>query len=146
VKLTPTDWGLIAVGAAVLGAGVYFTATQVNHPGAYPSGYQPERQTLTDTSLNLSLQGIAVNAEALGIDVQGGLTLHSKLLHFFVPDAPTTGYCNPPNQQFTDTRQRYPQVSGCNISTLVHHGMGPLFAPNKHDKAWISTPPAEVAW
>lgn len=144
MTLSPRDWGIIAVGAVFVGTGVYFTVTRVNHPGVYPSGYQPERQTLTDASLNLSLQGIAVDASALGINAQGGLTFGSRVAHFFEPSAACCP--NPPNQQYTDTRQRYPQVSGCNISALVHHGMAPLYAPNKHDKAWMTAPPAEQAW
>ena len=39
---------------------------------------------------------------------------------------------------------RYPNVSGGNITALIHHGMEPLRKRAPSDSKWIECPPAEV--
>lgn len=41
---------------------------------------------------------------------------------------------------------RYPNVSGGNISALIHHGMSPLRKHAPRDSKWIECPPAEVMY
>lgn len=41
---------------------------------------------------------------------------------------------------------RYPNVSGGNISALIHYGMAPLRKRAPHDSKWIECPPAEVMY
>lgn len=42
------------------------------------------------------------------------------------------------------TPHRYPNVSGSNITALVHHGFTPLRKRAPSDSKWIECPPAEV--
>lgn len=51
-----------------------------------------------------------------------------------------------PGQQQIMLPHRYPNVSGGNISSLIHHGMSQLCKPAPQDTAWIERPPGEVAW
>jgi hypothetical protein len=41
---------------------------------------------------------------------------------------------------------RYPNVSGGNITCLIHHGLSPLKMSKGMDQKWITRPPAEVMW
>jgi hypothetical protein len=41
---------------------------------------------------------------------------------------------------------RYPNVTGQNITALIHHGMEPLRKRAPRDSKWIECPPAEVMW
>jgi hypothetical protein len=41
---------------------------------------------------------------------------------------------------------RYPNVSGGNITCLIHHGLSPLRMSKGMDQRWITRPPAEVMW
>jgi hypothetical protein len=41
---------------------------------------------------------------------------------------------------------RYPNVSGGNITALIHHGMEPLRKRAPSDSKWIECPPAEVMY
>lgn len=50
------------------------------------------------------------------------------------------------DQNMVFTRHRYPNVSGGNISTLIHHGMSALNKPAPQDSGWMERPPGEVMW
>jgi hypothetical protein len=41
---------------------------------------------------------------------------------------------------------RYPNVSGGNITCLIHKGFSPLKQSKGMDQRWITRPPAEVMW
>jgi hypothetical protein len=41
---------------------------------------------------------------------------------------------------------RYPNVSGGNITCLIHHGLSPLRMSKGMDQKWITRPPSEVMW
>jgi hypothetical protein len=58
-------------------------------------------------------------------------------IHFFVP-----GYCCP-GQQVAPTRQRYPLVSGGNMTAVMNHGMDRL-SQGSPDNDWRVQPPSEV--
>jgi hypothetical protein len=49
-----------------------------------------------------------------------------------------------PGQTQIFMRQRYPNVSGHNISTLIHQGLDALSRPAPQDNDWITRPPGEV--
>jgi hypothetical protein len=38
---------------------------------------------------------------------------------------------------------RYPNLSGTNISTLIHYGLSAMSHPSQKDVAWMVTPPSE---
>lgn len=48
------------------------------------------------------------------------------------------------NQQLQYTPHRYPNVTGGNISTVIHYGFSQLRRPAPQDAKWITRPPAEV--
>lgn len=50
------------------------------------------------------------------------------------------------NQQLGYTPHRYPNVTGGNISTLIHYGFSQLRLPSPMDDSWRTRPPAEVMW
>lgn len=58
-------------------------------------------------------------------------------IHFFVP-----GYCCP-GQILAPTRQRYPVVSGGNLTAVMNHGMSRL-SEGSPDNDWRVMPPSEV--
>jgi hypothetical protein len=44
----------------------------------------------------------------------------------------------------TNLPHRYPNVSGGNITALIHRGWSPMRKRAPHDSKWIECPPAEV--
>jgi hypothetical protein len=60
----------------------------------------------------------------------------------------TTEYLRPANSigDVVYTPHRYPNVSGSNITALIHHGLDPLCKRAPSDSKWIEQPPAEVMW
>lgn len=74
----------------------------------------------------------------VGQRVNAGTPLDlSADIHFFVP-----GYCCP-GQQVAPTRQRYPVVSGGNLTAVMNHGMSRL-TQGSPDNDWRVQPPTEV--
>lgn len=142
MKLSDRDIHLIVIGVAFVALGGYIAVSRTGAVNTGPSGKAPtnEAKGLT-ASLNLSMASMSANVNMLGLDVKGGLTPETKLIHFFDPKSPLG--INPPNQQFTDTKHRYPTVTGTNISTLIHHGYSPLMVPSERDYAWMVDPPSE---
>lgn len=59
-----------------------------------------------------------------------------------------TGFFHPHDaidgQGLTFSPLRYPNVTGGNISTLIHQGMSALNQPSPQDNDWRIRPPAEV--
>jgi hypothetical protein len=53
-----------------------------------------------------------------------------------VPSEYQTGY--------VVSRHRYPQLSGTNMTAVIHHGWDAMMRPAPADTAWIERPPAEV--
>jgi len=73
----------------------------------------------------------------VGMRVNAGTPLDlSTGVHFFVP-----GYCCP-GQEVTATRQRYPLVSGGNVTAVMNHGMSQL-SQGSPDNSWRVQPPSE---
>jgi hypothetical protein len=58
----------------------------------------------------------------------------------------TPGHLGSENIQLQFTPHRYPNVTGGNISTLIHLGMSQLRLPAPQDDKWITRPPAEIQW
>jgi hypothetical protein len=58
--------------------------------------------------------------------------------HYFHPNYSVPGQ----TQIFTPTR--YPNVSGHNVSTLIHQGLSALSKKAPQDNDWITRPPGEV--
>jgi hypothetical protein len=67
--------------------------------------------------------------------------------HPILPNV-NTEYSTPENSlcQVVTLPHRYPQVSGGNITALIHHGWSPLRMSKGMDSRWITRPPAEVMW
>lgn len=61
-------------------------------------------------------------------------------LHLFDPKLAV------PGQQQIWLPHRYPDVSGGNISTVIHQGFASLNKRAPEDADWIDRPPGEVAW
>jgi len=59
---------------------------------------------------------------------------------FFRPETVTL------NQELVFTPHRYPNVTGGNISTLIHQGFSALRLPAPQDNKWITCPPGEVMY
>lgn len=134
---------MLVLGAAFLLLGGYIIVTYTGAPSTGPSGMAPETEGISPSAkLNVSMVSMSAEVNMLGIDVKGGLTPETQLLHFFDPDGQGS-HRNPPNQQFTDTKHRYPTLTGTNISTLIHHGYDPMLCPSKRDYDWIVNPPSE---
>lgn len=49
-----------------------------------------------------------------------------------------------PGQGVIYSRHRYPEITGGNVSTLIHHGYDQLRVPAPRDRMWIECPPGEV--
>lgn len=60
--------------------------------------------------------------------------------HYFHP-----AYCVPGQTQIF-TPHKYPNISGGNISTLIHQGMDALRRPAPQDDDWRVRPPGEEMW
>lgn len=48
-----------------------------------------------------------------------------------------------PSQQQVVLPHRYPNLSGTNISTLIHYGLSAMAHPNQKDLDWMISPPSE---
>lgn len=48
-----------------------------------------------------------------------------------------------PGQQQVTLPHRYPNLSGTNISTLIHFGLSAMSHPHPKDLAWMNSPPSE---
>lgn len=130
------------LGVVFIALGGYVAVSRTGASNTGPSGMPSVSEGKGPrASLNLSMQSMSAEVNMLGIDAQGGLTPESRLIHYFDPGAPMP--LNPPNQQFTDCRHRYPTITGTNISTLIHHGYTPLMIPSKRDYDWMVDPPSE---
>lgn len=156
MKLSDKDKHLIILGAAFVLLGGYVAISRTGAPGTGPSGMPSTSQNPKRGGLSANLtvsrlasanvaagldSGVSADVNMLGIDAKGGLTMESMLLHYFHPEGPLP--LNPPNQQYTNTKQRYPTVTGTNINTLIHHGYSPLMVPTPRDYSWIVNPPAD---
>lgn len=141
MKLSERDIHIIILGVAFVALGGYVAITHTGAPGTGPSNKAPEREKGVRASMNLSLASVSANVNMLGIDANAGLTPESRLIHFFDPNGGMR--LNPPNQQYTNCRHRYPTVSGTNISTLIHHGYSPLMVPSERDYDWMVNPPSD---
>lgn len=141
MKLSDRDKHIILLGVVFVALGGYIVVSRTGAAGTGVTNKSPRRESIAQASLNLTVQGIAADVNMLGIDVNGGFTPESRLLHFFHPNYGMR--LNPPDQQYTDTAHRYPTVSGTNISTLIHHGYSPLMCPADQDTAWMVNPPSE---
>lgn len=80
--------------------------------------------------------------DGLAADVGGRVNAGTPLdlsteIHFFAP-----GYCCP-GQSVAPTRQRYPVVSGGNLTAVMNHGMSRL-CEGSPDNDWRVQPPSEV--
>ncbi len=116
MQADPKTLGLIAVGAGFIGL-ICVVARQRTEKTVQPR-YQNES----------AMQGFnAMEVDALDTGA-----------HYFHPN-----YCVPGQTQIW-TQHRYPEVSGGNISTLIHYGMDRLKLPAPQDNDWIQRPPAEV--
>jgi hypothetical protein len=60
--------------------------------------------------------------------------------HYFHPNYSV------PGQTQIFMNQRYPTISGHNISTLIHQGLSALNRPAPQDDDWRIRPPGEVMW
>jgi hypothetical protein len=145
-KLTPKDWVILVIGAAIVGGGVYFTIGRTGAPGTDSAGMAPHKEaSLASASLNLSTVGLDAKISALGINADGGFTTETKLLHFFNPDPGFPVHLPLADRTYLkNLPHRYPTVSGTNISTLIHRGYSPLMVPAKRDYAWLVNPPSEA--
>lgn len=142
MKLSSRELHILVLGLAFVALGGYVTISRTGAANTGPSGQAPASEGKGPrATMNLSMQSMSAQVNMLGLDVHGGLTPESKLLHFFDPGAPMP--LNPPNQQFTDCRHRYPTITGTNISTLIHHGYSPLMVPSPRDYDWIVDPPSD---
>lgn len=147
MKLSDRDIHIIVLGVAFVALGGYFAISHTGAPNTGPAGQSPKfegvapRHSGPTYSGNLSMAGMSAEVNMLGIDVKGGLTPETKLIHFFDPHTPLP--LNVPGQQYTDTCHRYPTVTGTNISTLIHHGYSPLMVPSSRDYEWMTEPPSE---
>lgn len=145
-RLSGRDLHIVILGVAFVALGGYVAVSRSSTYATDMTGQAPESEghaprSIAEASANLGVQGLSANVNMLGITAQGGFTPQTKLLHFFDPDTPVPP--NPPNQQYTDSRHRYPTVSGTNISTLIHHGYSPMMCPNPRDGQWMVNPPSE---
>lgn len=142
MKLSRRDLHIIILGVAFLALGGYVAISRTGADNTGPSGMPPASEGKGPrASMNLSMQSMSADVNMLGINVHGGLTPESKLLHYFDPDTPMP--LNPPNQQFTDCKHRYPTLTGSNISTLIHHGYSALMVPSPRDYDWMVNPPSD---
>lgn len=143
--MTERQKHLLILGVAFVAAGGYIAVSWTGWPNTGPSNKAPSNEgegqrTLVDAGLSAGTTGIRANANFLGLTAEGGFTQESRLMHFFVPNGPMP--VNPPNIQYTNTKHRYPTVTGTNINTLIHRGMQPLAIPSG-DPDWMSNPPSE---
>lgn len=142
MKLSERDKHIILLGVVFVALGGYIVVSRTGSSGTGPSGMAPVSEgNLFQASVNADFSGVALGVSMLGIDVNGGITPEARLMHFFDPGQAVPP--NPPNQQYTTPRHRYPTVSGTNISTLIHHGYSPLMVPSPRDNDWMWNPPTE---
>jgi hypothetical protein len=120
VKLDARDLGLITVGVGLVLLIAYVGNDQTRKTG------QPRFQSST--------QSVATGFNVIDTAVDKLDTGD----HYFHPV-----FCVPGQTQIF-TRHKYPEVSGGNISTLIHQGMSALCKPAPQDNDWITRPPAEV--
>jgi hypothetical protein len=121
VKLDSRDLGLIAVGAFFVLVIAYIGYDQSEKTG----------QPRFSSSLNQSVTtGFNVIDKAFDHLDTGD--------HYFHPV-----FCVPGQTQIF-TQHKYPEVTGGNISTLIHQGMSALSKPAPQDNDWITRPPGEV--
>lgn len=145
MKLNDRDKGIILLGVVFVAFGGYVSIRATTRAGN-PSGLAPASEgrgrQIASADLNVSTQSLSGEANVLGIDAKGGLTMESTLLHFFHPDGPMSP-TNPPNQSYVYLKHRYPNVTGTNINTLIHKGYSPLMVPAPQDYDWMVNPPSE---
>jgi len=144
MKITPKQWAILLVGLAVVGGGVYFTISKTGAPGTDSAGMAPEREDIASGKLNVSMQGINADISALGISADGGFTMETKLLHFFNPDPAFPVHLPLGDREYKCLPHRYPNVTGTNISTLIHKGYSALMVPAPRDYAWMVNPPTDA--
>lgn len=118
---------LAILGIGVIGAGILLYMAQQSAGGGLRN--VPEFET--------EAQFDGINQD-VGMRVNPGTPLDlSPGIHFFVP-----GYCVP-GQELQPTRQRYPVVSGGNLTAVINHGMSQLIEGSP-DNDWRVQPPSEV--
>jgi len=110
--------GLILVGAAFAGLLFYV---------AYDQSDKGQARYQSPKGFAVGLGFVAIDALDTGD-------------HYFHP-----AYCVPGQTQIF-TAHKYPEVSGGEISTLIHQGMDALRRPAPQDDDWRTMPPAEVMW
>jgi hypothetical protein len=101
------------------------------------------QQSTDDSLVSVPSEQTEAQFNTWGREFDGGINDGTPLdltpsIHFF-----DEGWACP-NQQFVQSRHRYPLVSGGNISTVMHRGFSCL-ANQSPDNYWRVTPPSEYS-
>jgi hypothetical protein len=121
MQVDARDLGLITVGVGLVLLIAYVGNDQTQKTG------QPRYSSSAGQGLTTGLDVIDKAVDSLDTGD-----------HYFHPV-----FCVPGQTQIF-TKHKYPEVSGGNISTLIHQGMDALRKPAPQDNDWITRPPAEV--
>jgi hypothetical protein len=125
VKLSAHDWGMIAVGGALVAviAGIAYQGS-----GDYPV---PEVET------EAQFRGFGIG---IGGSLNAGTNLSlDPLIHHYHPGLDP----EPDAQKLRTLPIRYPLVPGGNVSTVIHRGMDAM-NNGSPDNCWREFPPSEV--